>query len=179
MPTRRVRGEGGDRLTPHPRGPMGHARQYRRGGDSLSTELKCIGLPIALPERTPMPPRKRTPALALGGSALWASITKDHTLDAVQEVTLLEACRAKDRLDEMDELLRAGVDRWVSLVHDDRTQDYELKVNVALANANATATLLKQLLAALRLPDKSTGKRPQRRGGARGVYARRGYWNPD
>lgn len=128
-----------------------------------------------------MPTRKRTPALALGGSALWASITKDHTLDAAQEVTLLEACRAKDRLDELDELLRAGVDRWATLVLDTNSdgQVFELRVNVALANANATATLLKQLLAALRLPDKSTGKRPQRRGGARGVYARRGWWSPD
>lgn len=126
-----------------------------------------------------MPTREGIPALALGGRSLWDAITDAHTLDAAQEVTLLEACRAKDRLDEIDVLLRAGVDRWVSLVHDDRTQDYELRVNVALANANVTATLLKQLLAALRLPDKSTGKRPQRRGGARGVYARRGYWDPD
>jgi len=124
-----------------------------------------------------MPTRKRTPALALGGRSLWEAITDAHTLDAAQEVILLEACRAKDRLDDLDELLRAGV---VSLVHDAQTQDYELKVNVALANANATATLLKQLLAALRLPDKSTGKRPQRRGGARGAYLvgkrSTGYW---
>jgi len=119
--------------------------------------------------------------LKVGGRSLWEAITDAHTLDAAQEVTLLEACRAKDRLDELDELLRAGVDRWVTLVLDTNSdgQVFELRVNVALANANVTATLLKQLLAALRLPDKSTGKRPQRRGGARGVYARRGFWSPD
>ena len=127
-----------------------------------------------------MPTRKRTPALALGGRSLWEAITDAHTLDAAQEVILLEACRAKDRLDDLDQMLRGDVDTWVSLVHDAQTQDYELKVTATLANANATATLLKQLLAALRLPDKSTGKRPQRRGGARGAYLvgkrSTGYW---
>jgi hypothetical protein len=55
------------------------------------------------------------------------------------------------------------------LTHRPRTDDYELKVDDALAKANVTANLLKQLLAALRLPDDVTGKRPQRRG-ARGAY---------
>jgi hypothetical protein len=124
---------------------------------------------------------KRIPAgLASGGRALWRSVTADHVLDAVQKVTLLEACRAKDRLDELDQVLRGDVGTWATLVHDAQTQDYELKVTATLANANATATLLKQLLAALRLPDKSTGKRPQRRGGARGAYLvgkrSTGYW---
>jgi len=102
-------------------------------------------------------------------------------LDAAQEVTLLEACRAKDRLDELDQVLRGDVDTWVSLVHDPRTHDYELRVNVVLASANITATLLKQLLASLRLPD-AAGRRGQRRGGARGAYLvgkrSTGYWTP-
>jgi hypothetical protein len=124
-----------------------------------------------------MPPTK-TPTLALGGRNLWRAVTADHVLDAAQEVTLLEACRAKDRLDELDQVLRGDVDTWVSLVHDPRTHDHELKVNVALASANITATLLKQLLASLRLPD-AAGRRGQRRGGARGAYLvgkARGYW---
>jgi len=106
--------------------------------------------------------------LGTGGRKLWRSITDIHELDAAQEVQLLEACRAKDRLDKLDGLLRGDVDSWATLVHDLRTEDYELKIDGALSAANTTANLMKQLLAALRLPDEATGKRPQYRG-ARGA----------
>lgn len=95
--------------------------------------------------------------LDAGGSALWALTTEAHpSLDAAQSVTLLEACRAKDRLDKLDDVLRGDAETWMPQ---------------ALAQANATANLMKQLLAALRLPDAATGKKPQQRGGARGAYA--------
>ena len=55
------------------------------------------------------------------------------------------------------------------LTSDKQYGDYELKIDAALAQANATANLMKQLLAALRLPDEATGKRPQVRA-ARGAY---------
>lgn len=114
---------------------------------------------------------QRTPTgLATGGKKLWLSVTEAHELDALQEVTLLEACRSKDRLDKLDELLRGDVEVWAKLVHDTRTEDYELKIDDALGKANSTANLLKQLLAALRLPDEE-GRKPQQRGGARGTYA--------
>jgi hypothetical protein len=93
-----------------------------------------------------------------------------HELDAAQLVQLTEACRAKDRLDKLDALLRGEIDVWVALVHDLRTQDYMLKIDAALTQANATANLMKQLLAALRLPDEMSGKRPQYRG-PRGAQA--------
>jgi hypothetical protein len=112
--------------------------------------------------------------LSAGGRALWADITEAHPdLDASQRVTLLEACRSKDRLDKLDELLRGDVDTWASLVVDVNSdgQIFELRMTQALAQANATANLLKQLLAALRLPDVVSGKRPQQRGGARGAYS--------
>jgi hypothetical protein len=113
----------------------------------------------------------RTPAgLSAGGCALWRSVTEAHDLDAVQEVTLLEACRAKDRLDKLDEVLRGDEETWMRLIKDDRTEYHELKIDAALASANTTANLLKQLLAALRLPDEE-GKKPQQRGGARGAYS--------
>ena len=112
--------------------------------------------------------------LAVGGRDLWLSITEDHPeLDASQKVTLLEACRAKDRLDKLDELLRGDVDTWATLHLDPCSTEgniYELRVTQALAQANSTANLLKQLLAALRLPDATTGRKPQARGGARGAY---------
>lgn len=107
--------------------------------------------------------------LGAGGSALWDAVTGAHTLDAVQVVQLVEACRAKDRLDKLDELLRGDIDVWARLTHRTRTEDYELQIDDAAKLANATANLLKQLVAALRLSDES-GKRPQQRGTARGSY---------
>ena len=106
-----------------------------------------------------------------GGRKLWKSITDDHELDASQEVTLLEACRSKDRLDKLDEVLRGDGETWMKLTHRLQTEDYELKIDNALSHANSTANLLKQLLAALRLPDATSGKKPQQRGGGRGAYA--------
>lgn len=113
----------------------------------------------------------RTPSgLAAGGRNLWKSVTDAHELDAIQEVTLLEACRSKDRLDKLDDILRGDEETWMRLIKDDRSEHHELKIDAALAQANSTANLLKQLLAALRLPDLE-GKKPQQRGGARGAYA--------
>ena len=84
--------------------------------------------------------------LLKGGRALWTSIADAHELDAAQLVQLEEACRAKDRCDLLASLYAEG--------HDSKL----------LADANATANLMKQLLAALRLTDPNTGKRPQYRG---------------
>lgn len=84
--------------------------------------------------------------LGTGGRKLWEAIDADHDLDATQLVQLEEACRAKDRCDRLALLLNEE--------HDSKLQ----------ADANTTANLLKQLLAALRLPDPQSGKRPQFRG---------------
>ena len=89
---------------------------------------------------------KRPANLAKGGRALWDAIADAHDLDAGQLVQLEEACRAKDRCDLLDSLIQ--------------TEGYDSAI---LKDANATANLMKQLLAALRLPDES-GKRPQFRG---------------
>lgn len=114
---------------------------------------------------------QRAPSgLGAGGRALWKAVTDDHDLDRVQMVQLEEACRAKDRLDKFDAVLRGDVDTWMTLTHRTRTEDYELVVDDALGKANSTANLMKQLLAALRLPDETSGKRPQQRGGSRGAY---------
>jgi hypothetical protein len=108
--------------------------------------------------------------LRAGGKALWKAIDDEHDLDATQLVQLEEACRAKDRLDQLDEILRGDSDTWMRLVRDIRAEAevYELRMTQALTQANATANLMKQLLAALRLPDLETGKKPQYRG-PRGV----------
>lgn len=111
---------------------------------------------------------KAPSTLGTGGRALWNAIDTAHDLNVTQFVQLEEACRAKDRLDRLDEILRGDVDVWARLVHDLRTEEYELKIDAALSSANTTANLMKQLLAALRLPDEVTGKKPQFRG-ARGA----------
>lgn len=115
--------------------------------------------------------------LAAGGRALWRAITADHDLDPAQRVQLEEACRAKDRLDEFDSIIhgkgvlnlmrfRLQVDELL----DDPRAVVEVRFDSVIAQANATANLMKQLLAALRLPDAATGQRPQRRGSGRGAY---------
>lgn len=111
---------------------------------------------------------KAPSTLGTGGRALWDAIDTAHDLNVTQFVQLEEACRAKDRLDRLDEILRGDIDVWARLVHDLRTEEYELKIDAALSSANTTANLMKQLLAALRLPDEVTGKKPQFRG-ARGA----------
>lgn len=111
--------------------------------------------------------------LSTAGASLWRSIQDAHELDAQQETLLVEVCRAKDRLDKLDELLRGDVEVWAQVMHRTQTEEYQLHIDDALAKANATANTMKQLLAAMRLPDSATGKRPQRRGGGRGSYAPR------
>lgn len=121
----------------------------------------------------------KTPSgLGTGGRGLWREITGSHPdLDAQQKVQLLEACRAKDRLDKLDLVLRGDADVWMRLTHRTNTDDYELVIDKALEKANATANVMKQLLAALRLPDEVSGKRPQTRP-ARGAYTPTGGPRP-
>lgn len=117
---------------------------------------------------------KSPTGLGSGGRALWAAIANDHDLDAAQLVQLTEACRAKDRLDKLDDILRGEVDTWAELVQA-RGEDstiLEVRITGPLMKANETANLLKMLLAALRLPDAASGKRPQVRA-ARGAYSPR------
>ena len=111
---------------------------------------------------------KAPTGLSAGGRSLWKAITDAHNLDAQQLVQLEEACRAKDRLDKLDQLLRGDVDTWAEVVEDREGTPVSLRIDSALQRANDTANLMKQLLAALRLPDEQTGKRPQHRG-ARGA----------
>lgn len=106
--------------------------------------------------------------LSAGGRELWDAVLESHTLDAVQVVQLTEACRLKDRLDKLDLVLRGDVDVWARLTHRTRTEDYELHIDDAFAKSVSGSNQMKQLLAALRLPDEA-GKKPQRRG-ARGAY---------
>lgn len=107
--------------------------------------------------------------LGTRGKRLWKDLTEAHEMDAMQLVILGEACRCADRLEKLDALLRGEVEVWATLVHNLRTEDYELKIDSALSEARQQQNVMKQLLVSLRLPDGVTGKKPQARG-ARGAY---------
>lgn len=104
--------------------------------------------------------------LNAGGRRLWVSLlAQDAALGRVdnpaREVAL-EACRTKDRCDVLDAVCRSEsvmIDngRGLPIAHP------------AWVEARQQANTLKQLVAALRLPDEATGKRPQVRG-PRGAY---------
>lgn len=111
-----------------------------------------------------MPNPRMPSSLGPGGRALWTGITDDHELDAAQVAQLTEACRMKDRCDQLDAVLRGDVATWTDIVTDSDGTPVSLRVDAALSKANETANGMKQLIAALRLPDEATGKRPQRRG---------------
>lgn len=85
------------------------------------------------------------------GRRLWRETHEAHEVDHHQCLLLEEACRMADRLDELDALVRE-----------------EGPASGAARHARDTAASLARLLAAMRLPDERTGKRPQRRQ-ARGV----------
>lgn len=104
--------------------------------------------------------------LCAGGRRLWAGVVARHELNGGESAILVEACRAKDRCDRLDRVIRLGVP-WRPAA----SGVPMLVVIDAAREARRQATLMKQLLAALRLPDERTGRRPQRRGAARGVYA--------
>lgn len=106
----------------------------------------------------------RAPAgLAARGRRLWREMHAEGASFNPAETALLEeSCRIADRLDQLDAAL-SGRDLSAEL-DDDGGQ-----VLRALAEARQQANVLKQLVAALRVPDEATGKRPQRRG-PRGSY---------
>ena len=93
------------------------------------------------------------------GSRLWASLTaQDAALldeDNPQRETALSACRAADRLDTLEQL--AAI---TDVVFEGRTGPMTHPVHVEVRQA---AALLARLIAALRLPDEATGRRPQHR----------------
>jgi hypothetical protein len=93
------------------------------------------------------------------GQRLWDSLLeRDPDLaiegNPVREIALT-ACRTADRVDEL-ELAAATVDAII----DSRTGP---SIHPVLVEVRHQAALLARLVAALRLPDEMTSKRPQRR----------------
>ena len=56
-------------------------------------------------------------------------------------VLLEEAARIADRLDKLDRLLTGEADVWCRLVHNTRTEDYELKIDGEKLKGKLTSDL--------------------------------------
>lgn len=102
----------------------------------------------------------KTPAgLDARGRHLWASLlAQDASLtdeSNPNRETALTACRVADRLEELEQ--RAMV---TDVIYEGRGGPVTHPVHI---ECRQVAALLPRLLAALRLPDEATGKRPQRR----------------
>jgi hypothetical protein len=121
----------------------------------------------------------RVPAAPKGtrasGRRLWHSIQSEYQLEEHEAALLREMVRTVDQLDRLHEILEVE-----GLIV--RGQGLAQKPHPALVEARQLRIALARLAAALRLPagdeDSADAKggmrRPQRRVGARGVYALRG-----
>ena len=113
---------------------------------------------------------RRPDGLGSKGSKLWKELTDLHTFGPAELVILEESCRIADRLDRLDAALGDELGDWLTFRSNDDGSEIRVVVDGALAEARQQANILKQLIAALRLPDEASGARPQHRGGARGAY---------
>jgi hypothetical protein len=90
------------------------------------------------------------------GRRLWAACFSQ--CDGERGVVLLEeACRIADRLDRLDEILTGQAEVWAILVHDLRTEDYELRIDGALIEARQQAATLRQILTSLPVKEAPGG----------------------
>ena len=106
--------------------------------------------------------------LSAGGRKLWESLLSQDAslsddLNPARQMAV-EACRTKDRLDLLDEVCR----NEPVMLDNGKGQPV---AHPAWVEARQQGNALKQLIVALRLPDKATGKRPQ---GQRGSSPVRG-----
>ena len=117
--------------------------------------------------KAPPPPR----GTGKNGRKLWKSVTDHFDLDQHEELLLLQAVRAVDRLDAMAAALE---DAPLTV----RNAKGEEVAHPLLVESRQTSLMLARLLASLRLPsgliEGEGGEerliRPQRRGAARGFY---------
>lgn len=102
------------------------------------------------------PKKASGPRLASRGRRLWVAL--HDKVDGERGLVLLEeACRIADRLDKLDALLKGDADVWCRLVHDLRSEDYELRIDSALIEARQQANTLRQLVAGLPLKEPDDG----------------------
>lgn len=97
------------------------------------------------------------------GRRLWRSVVDGFELEEHELALLREAVRTVDLLDALAEIV-ADDGPMIDSPQGRRTHP-------AVIEARQLKIVLARLLAELRLPSNEDDRRPQRRGGARGVYA--------
>jgi len=111
--------------------------------------------------KVPAAPKGSGPA----GRRLWRSVVTEYSLDVHEQLLLTQACRTADHLDDIADLL-ATAPKTV------KNRFGEICAHPLLVEHRQQSIVLGRLVAMLRLPEGEEGdaRRPQRRGGARGVY---------
>lgn len=96
------------------------------------------------------PPR----GLSKRGNDLWMTLESQFDLSGAQGVLAHEACRAADRLEKLDRVISGDEETWMR-IRDARYEgdDTVLVVNSAIAESRAQQLTLKQLLAAIGVPN--------------------------
>ena len=105
------------------------------------------------------------PGTGTAGRRLWRGVLADFDLTGAESEILRECVRVTDMIDRLEQEAAAG-----PLTITDKRG--EAKTAPAIVETRQQRALLARLVASLRLPDLDTGERPQRRGAARGAYAR-------
>lgn len=116
--------------------------------------------------------------LRAGGKALWSALATDGMPENLVAL-LTEACRARDRLDQLDRVLTGDVDVWTEILYDALGEPIRLNISPVLANANQTAGVLKNLLE--KIPAPAAKQAPAAGGGTAldQLAARRGQRSAD
>ena len=100
--------------------------------------------------------------LKTAGKKLWDSVIADFDLEEHEKITLKEACRTADRLDELDKEMESEPLTVVNSKGDETA-------NPRIVEQRQQAMVFTRLIASLRLPDEA-GAVPQHRGASRGSY---------
>ncbi len=121
------------------------------------------------PDKTPKAP-KAPAGLRVAGRRLWTAITEEYQLDEHEVTLAVQVVRTVDLCDELEGIVR----RDGPLIDTPQGQ----RAHPAAVELRQQRITLARLLAALRMPageedDQPTGRRPQRRTGARGTYQMR------
>lgn len=127
------------------------SRLHRKGDHSLCDESRCDGSTVT--------PELRPPLLGLRGRRLWEDLGPDNgSLSPTDRVLLEEICRAADRLDKLDALLRGDDAAWVSLALGDGGETVTVVVDKLLAESRQQQVAFKQLLSEFRQSVGAAGK---------------------
>lgn len=144
-------------------------RRQTSGGRCKQHPQPVAEMPAGSREPVPDPPDGLSPS----ASQLWWSVLESYELEAHELALLREACRTLSTCDELDQVM---VEEGL-ITTGSRDQ---LVAHPAVGEARQYRLAFGRLVAQLRLPEgeddgrrsTATGDgRPQRRGGARGLYA--------